>query len=59
MSATNGLPLSVGTLTSRVQDASEGLQRQLSSDVNISSWDVLKMDEITGHIKAQMVIAKK
>jgi hypothetical protein len=59
MSATNDLPLSVGTLTRRVQDASNGLQRQLNSDVNICSWDALKMDEITGHIKAQMAIVKQ
>jgi hypothetical protein len=35
MSATNDLPLSAGTLTRKFQDASNGLQRQLSSDVNI------------------------
>jgi hypothetical protein len=50
--------LSAGTLTRKVQDASNGLRRQLSSDVNICSWDALKMDEITGHIKTQMPIVK-
>ena len=60
ISATNDLQLSAGTLTRRVQDASSnGLQRQLSSDVNICSWDARKMDEITGHIKAQMAIVKQ
>jgi len=57
MSATNDLS-SAGKLTRRVQDASNGLQRQLSSDVNIYSWDALKMDETTGHIKTQMAIVK-
>jgi hypothetical protein len=59
MSATNVFPLSAGTLTRRVQDASNGLQRQLSNDVNIRSWGTLKMDEINGHIKAQMAIVKQ
>jgi hypothetical protein len=27
--------------------------------VNICSWDALKMDKITGHIKAQMAIVKQ
>jgi len=59
MPATNDLPLSAGTLTRRFQDASNGLQRQLSSDVNICFWEALKMDKITGHIKAQMAIVKQ
>jgi hypothetical protein len=59
MSATNDVQLSAGTLTRRVQDTSSGLHIQLSSDVNMCSWDALQMGEVTGHIKAQLAIMKQ